>query len=109
MSYRAELGLAACLAVALVIAAVVGGRQRVAQPSDDPRTSTYLDGPLGTKAVYDVLIALGRPVARRRSEEHTSELQSRLHLVCRLLLEKKKKTRSLGSEAKKYIDTSLPE
>src|SRR2546422_9133359 len=29
--------------------------------------------------------------APRRSEEHTSELQSRLHLVCRLLLEKKKK------------------
>src|SRR5687768_17821275 len=28
-----------------------------------------------------------------RSEEHTSELQSRLHLVCRLLLEKKKKIR----------------
>src|SRR2546429_3997974 len=30
--------------------------------------------------------------ARGRSEEHTSELQSRLHLVCRLLLEKKKTT-----------------
>src|SRR2546428_4282175 len=30
---------------------------------------------------------------RRRSEEHTSELQSRSDLVCRLLLEKKKKTR----------------
>src|SRR5687768_18356067 len=30
-------------------------------------------------------------LACRRSEEHTSELQSRLHLVCRLLLEKKKK------------------
>src|SRR3989449_8377508 len=29
---------------------------------------------------------------RWRSEEHTSELQSRLHLVCRLLLEKKKQT-----------------
>src|SRR2546422_1652419 len=29
--------------------------------------------------------------AATRSEEHTSELQSRLHLVCRLLLEKKKK------------------
>src|SRR2546422_3312424 len=28
----------------------------------------------------------------KRSEEHTSELQSRLHLVCRLLLEKKKNT-----------------
>src|SRR3989449_6106155 len=32
-------------------------------------------------------------VTRERSEEHTSELQSRLHLVCRLLLEKKKRTR----------------
>src|SRR5439155_11317848 len=31
-----------------------------------------------------------RPVQRWRSEEHTSELQSRGHLVCRLLLEKKK-------------------
>src|SRR2546422_2094179 len=36
-----------------------------------------------------------------RSEEHTSELQSRLHLVCRLLLEKKKKKtmRSIAPEA----------
>src|SRR2546429_6434850 len=33
---------------------------------------------------------------RRRSEEHTSELQSRLHLVCRLLLEKKR-THSIDS------------
>src|SRR2546422_5102240 len=31
------------------------------------------------------------PLQDLRSEEHTSELQSRLHLVCRLLLEKKKK------------------
>src|SRR5690348_17424002 len=31
-------------------------------------------------------------VIRRRSEEHTSELQSPVHLVCRLLLEKKNKT-----------------
>src|SRR2546422_2696385 len=35
---------------------------------------------------------LREPASPRRSEEHTSELQSRLHLVCRLLLEKKKKT-----------------
>src|SRR2546429_4324171 len=33
----------------------------------------------------------GSGAAHGRSEEHTSELQSRLHLVCRLLLEKKKK------------------
>src|SRR3712207_8546849 len=32
------------------------------------------------------------PLAPRRSEEHTSELQSRQYLVCRLLLEKKKQT-----------------
>src|SRR2546422_990966 len=43
---------------------------------------------------YDALLAelRARPVAVLRSEEHTSELQSRLHLVCRLLLEKKKIT-----------------
>src|SRR2546429_3823659 len=37
-------------------------------------------------------VRAGHLLARvhRRSEEHTSELQSRLHLVCRLLLEKKK-------------------
>src|SRR2546429_2683988 len=34
-------------------------------------------------------------VARTRSEEHTSELQSRLHLVCRLLLEKKKQSKTI--------------
>src|SRR3989449_1530062 len=41
---------------------------------------------------------------KRRSEEHTSELQSRLHLVCRLLLEKKKKKRQREDtlEIKKY-------
>src|SRR2546426_5617390 len=36
--------------------------------------------------------SLGKPV--RRSEEHTSELQSPCNLVCRLLLEKKKKNKS---------------
>src|SRR2546422_6126251 len=35
-----------------------------------------------------------------RSEEHTSELQSRLHLVCRLLLEKKKKPRYRARESR---------
>src|SRR3989449_814134 len=41
----------------------------------------------------DLERSAGREVVVVRSEEHTSELQSRLHLVCRLLLEKKKKTR----------------
>src|SRR5689334_23699822 len=34
---------------------------------------------------------LGQIIKQMRSEEHTSELQSQFHLVCRLLLEKKKK------------------
>src|SRR2546422_9638605 len=43
-------------------------------------------------ATQDDLAELIRQVkGALRSEEHTSELQSRLHLVCRLLLEKKKK------------------
>src|SRR2546422_5401911 len=37
-------------------------------------------------------------IARARSEEHTSELQSRLHLVCRLLLEKKKKKKEVHTQ-----------
>src|SRR5438067_4718172 len=37
-----------------------------------------------------------RPGRARRSEEHTSELQSRFDLVCRLLLEKKKKRRAIA-------------
>src|SRR2546422_4479057 len=45
----------------------------------------------GGQTDREVLRALGSGCAVLRSEEHTSELQSRLHLVCRLLLEKKKK------------------
>src|SRR2546429_2097779 len=46
-----------------------------------------------------------------RSEEHTSELQSRLHLVCRLLLEKKKHTTSQlcsdGSPSRNYYIVAI--
>src|SRR2546422_6320061 len=43
-------------------------------------------------------------LALYRSEEHTSELQSRLHLVCRLLLEKKKQEKTANIHA-----SDLPE
>src|SRR5947209_9032381 len=66
--------------------------------SEDPNESKLLF--LGTRStVYFSLdagahwqpLTLNLPVAQvRRSEEHTSELQSRQYLVCRLLLEKKK-------------------
>src|SRR2546422_7508400 len=42
------------------------------------------------KAIEVIRIGRSLRPAASRSEEHTSELQSRLHLVCRLLLEKKK-------------------
>src|SRR2546422_2147627 len=47
-----------------------------------PNSSSIISSPSSTKTVFSR--------QERRSEEHTSELQSRLHLVCRLLLEKKK-------------------
>src|SRR2546422_2648592 len=44
---------------------------------------------------------------RVRSEEHTSELQSRLHLVCRLLLEKKKTRQRVGYTKKQpYLNVN---
>src|SRR5256884_7616776 len=46
-------------------------------------------------------------LAAFRSEEHTSELQSRLHLVCRLLLEKKKRKRAISS-ARPIIAILIP-
>src|SRR3712207_6876017 len=54
---------------------------------------------LGERQMAEITAAMAlllwfkhRENIRRRSEEHTSELQSRQYLVCRLLLEKKKKT-----------------
>src|SRR2546422_7103775 len=53
--------------------------------SSHPESAPRLPQPLPSRF-------LSRSQSREgRSEEHTSELQSRLHLVCRLLLEKKKK------------------
>src|SRR2546422_6043614 len=65
-----------------------------------PYTTLFRSNGVGVGAgiVGRRLDAVGQLLALRalhqhleRSEEHTSELQSRLHLVCRLLLEKKKK------------------
>src|SRR5216684_5545096 len=47
------------------------------------------------------LFGTSQPASPARSEEHTSELQSRLHLVCRLLLEKKKKKKKKKQKTKK--------
>src|SRR2546422_4024575 len=51
-----------------------------------------------SEAGLSVRAAASAAHGQARSEEHTSELQSRLHLVCRLLLEKKKKKRWNNAE-----------
>src|SRR4051794_41548747 len=62
-----------------------------------PYTTLFRSAP-GLPARHPAPTGLGRPgpvtavAGRTRSEEHTSELQSPVHLVCRLLLEKKKKS-----------------
>src|SRR5256884_4514254 len=60
-----------------------GNERRLLSPIPAPAGLT-------TFAIMPRLGAIAKPESyRSRSEEHTSELQSRLHLVCRLLLEKK--------------------
>src|SRR5687768_18033553 len=64
-----------------------------------PRQDEHVVGPVGgdpLRGQYRDAHPGGEPaVLVGRSEEHTSELQSRLHLVCRLLLEKKKDKKKL--------------
>src|SRR5690348_17798471 len=66
-----------------------------------PYTTLFRSAVRGLCALTPILRGLGAPASitrlarqpvtsQRRSEEHTSELQSPVHLVCRLLLEKKK-------------------
>src|SRR5690606_41797887 len=50
------------------------------------------------QADQDVALSTGKGAPRRRSEEHTSELQSRENLVCRLLLEKKKELNATNND-----------
>src|SRR2546425_2097857 len=68
----------------------LGGRAR----SLPPRAARRGRGPAARRPGA----APVRPEDRPRSEEHTSELQSLAYLVCRLLLEKKKKKRNTGED-----------
>src|SRR5690625_7027073 len=76
-------------------------RSRRPHPGDRPAPA---DPPLGR-----VRTAAGPPPGARlpRSEEHTSELQSRGHIVCRLLLEKKKnKKTKITAQLERLIDST---
>ena len=67
MSRRLELGLVLLLALAITVAVVAGRRSAGSGPEQDLRASTLLSGPLGSRALYDVLVRLGIPVERRRT------------------------------------------
>src|SRR2546429_733670 len=80
-----------------------------------PETRRLFDAPKFKRmkpTAFLINTSRGPVVDEARSEEHTSELQSRLHLVCRLLLEKKKKikihvltmTVSIMSEMASYAE-----
>src|SRR5690625_6864265 len=77
-------------------------RRAVREP---PTMSAESSGPLvlfvGAAGFF--VLAGAYPRCWRRSEEHTSELQSRGHLVCRLLLEKKKNKHILVAANMHYI------
>src|SRR5699024_12881162 len=66
-------------------------RCRRRSPSSRPRASPSTPSALCSRARATSSSTLPESTVRMRSEEHTSELQSRFDLVCRLLLEKKKK------------------
>src|SRR2546429_2092403 len=68
----------------------LGDRRRIDVDVDDPARVLREVRRVADDAVVEARADREQHVAVLRSEEHTSELQSRLHLVCRLLLEKKK-------------------
>src|SRR5437870_4101122 len=70
------------------------GSRKIAVGIPEPAIQGYSRRKAVFRSALRCRIAIGSAIARAlRSEEHTSELQSRGHLVCRLLLEKKKKNK----------------
>src|SRR5690348_17859417 len=84
--FRSKADLARYRVVAFATHGLVAGElDGLTQPA------LALTSPEVTSGEGDGLLTLEKILTLKRSEEHTSELQSPVHLVCRLLLEKKKK------------------
>src|SRR2546422_6708576 len=86
--FQAEDGIRDVAVTGVQTCALPISRGQTLYVLDEPTTGLHFADTDRLIAVLHRLVDLGNTV---RSEEHTSELQSRLHLVCRLLLEKKKK------------------
>ncbi|HXO84610.1 MAG TPA: DUF4350 domain-containing protein [Gemmatimonadales bacterium] len=82
MLRRLEIGLALLLTMAIGVA-IWAARRTPQPPRLDSRRSTMLSGPYGSRAVYDVLVQLGRPVQRRRTSlfDFTAETREPALLV----------------------------
>src|SRR5690554_7711422 len=80
-----------------------GGRWRVT--TQRGLTAVAVQGrPYDVMGAADMALTVpGSNTAEMRSEEHTSELQSRPHLVCRLLLEKKKRIYKINDERRHHL------
>ena len=78
MSYRLEIGFAALLGVLIGIALWAAANRSQRTPDFDLRSSTFLNGPDGSKGVHDVLLRLGRRSERRRTSlEHLATERAR--------------------------------
>src|SRR5437762_10399307 len=86
--FRSESGAAGLPAATQPAAA--SRDEIIAAPSERRRTECNIP----TTLIRNDNASRSKECRMRRSEEHTSELQSPMYLVCRLLLEKKKKTKS---------------
>src|SRR2546427_3598511 len=85
-----------------------GGGDATPEMIAHARERLGLDRPVWVRYLYYMRNALQGDFGRSRSEEHTSELQSQSNLVCRLLLEKKKKDRRTKAlpPSRRYIPTT---
>src|SRR5438093_5260134 len=93
---KALYGIVPLIAVAGIVWLVWFKPGKGAEPEKQPETDVSIQvGKIMRATLRGYVIAYGvveaEPAGERRSEEHTSELQSLTNLVCRLLLEKKKK------------------
>src|SRR5438874_5043179 len=86
------------LGVAISLAAAAGCDRRPTTPPS-PKTDSVSQAQQAGAGSTTTPANAGNPTSAR-SEEHTSELQSRRDLVCRLLLEKKKRRRSKAKEGR---------
>src|SRR2546427_2984885 len=70
---------------------VVHAAEQIGRRAIQHAENMTIDPAVAASLLEEAAAAVSRAIERKRSEEHTSELQSQSNLVCRLLLEKKKK------------------